>query len=241
MTSGSTAQRPGDRRGDGGALRPSRLTTGRPLIQIKAARGSGLDAGEAVLRPLASDDDDFSMKTKHLGHSFGTVTTEPGFASLKRAQRTHGHADNSHHRILVVAAVDDAEVAEEPLIQPNLDEIVHAQVEHVGDFSQSLRIRDARGLCGSAGRAGSHPLEACSQILLRNLQSVGKLLCEVVGEAGISPLDRADHRGADTSLRAEFGLSQAEKHAPVTRVTILALDVDEVSAAGGPPEQQVDC
>jgi hypothetical protein len=126
------------------------LTTGRPLIQIKAARWSGLDAGEAVLRPLASDDDDFSMKTKHLGHSFGTVTTEPGFASLKRAQRTHGHADNSHHRILVVAAVDDSEVAEEPLIQPNLDEIVHAQVEHVGDFSQSLRIRDARGLCSRA-------------------------------------------------------------------------------------------
>lgn len=112
------------------------------------------------------------------------------------------------------------------------------------DWNRSLRIRDARGLRGSAGGAGSYPLVARPQFAFRDLKRCRELPCHVVRQRNLASFDTSNDLGGDAGSGAELWLGQPSQNPPIAGVTVTLRNLDEVGNGhpnrGGDTGEQIN-
>lgn len=91
-----------------------------------------------------------------------------------------------------------------------------------------LRIRDARGLRGSAAGAGSYPLVARPQFAFRDLKRCRELPCHIVRQRNLASFDTPNYLGGDAGSGAELWLGKPSQNPPIARVAVILRNLDEV-------------
>lgn len=112
------------------------------------------------------------------------------------------------------------------------------------DSNRSLRIHDARGLRGSAGRAGSYPVVARPQFAFGDLKRCRELPCHVVRQRNLASFDTSNDLGGDAGSGAELWLGKPSQNPPIARVAVTLRNLDEVGNGhpnrGGDTGEQIN-